>query len=120
MYFWRAFQYFQLVRMYGGVPLVLESQNPIVGDNDANSVPRSSTTACIAQIVKDLDLAKSLLPGKWDGGNWGRITSGAAAALKGRVLLTYASPQFNPNDSRDRWEAAYAANTEAKALLEQN
>lgn len=120
MYFWRAFQYFQLVRMYGGVPLVLESQNPIVGDSDANSVPRSTTTECIAQIVKDLDLAKSLLPGKWDGGNWGRITSGAAAALKGRVLLTYASPQFNPNDSRDRWEAAYVANTEAKALLEQN
>ncbi|WP_293889404.1 MULTISPECIES: RagB/SusD family nutrient uptake outer membrane protein [unclassified Sphingobacterium] len=120
LYFWRAFQYFQLVRMYGGVPLILEPQVPIVGNNEANSIPRSATSECIAQIVKDLDLAKSLLPGKWDAGNWGRITSGAAAALKGRVLLTYASPQFNPNDSRDRWEAAYSANTEAKTLLEQN
>lgn len=120
MYFWRAFQYFQLVRMYGGVPLVLGSQTPTVVNNDANSVPRSTTSECIEQIVKDLDMAKSLLPGKWNAANWGRITSGAAAALKGRVLLTYASPQFNPNDSRDRWEAAYTANIEAKTLLEQN
>lgn len=120
LYFWRAFQYFQLVRMYGGVPLVLSSQTPVVGNNEENSIQRSSTAECVAQIVKDLDMAKSLLPGKWDAANWGRITSGAAAALKGRVLLTYASPQFNPNDSRDRWQAAYTANLEAKNLLEQN
>jgi len=120
MYFWRAFQYFDLVRLYGGVPLILEPQNPTMGENEANSVSRSKTSECIEQIVKDLDLAKSLLPGKWDDANWGRITSGAAAALKGRVLLTYASPQFNPNDSRERWLAAYNANLEAKQLLEQN
>jgi len=120
LYFWRAYQYFQLVRLYGGVPLVLEPQAPVVGDNDVNSIPRSSTAACIEQICKDLDIAKSLLPGRWDAANWGRITSGAAAALKGRVLLTYASPQFNPTDSRDRWEEAYKANLEAKNLLEQH
>ncbi len=120
MYFWRAFQYFDLVRMYGGVPLVLEPQNPIMSENEANAIARSKTSECIVQICKDLDLAKTLLPGKWDNSNWGRITSGAAAAFKGRVLLTYASPQFNPTDLRTRWQDAYAANLEAKELLKQN
>lgn len=121
MYFWRAWQYFELVRLYGGVPLVLEPQNPIAGNNEENSVPRSKTSECIEQIVKDLDMAKSLLPGKWASNtDWGRITSGAAAALKGRVLLTWASPLFNRGDEVARWERAYTANLEAKTLLEQH
>jgi len=74
----------------------------------------------MAQIVSDLDKATSLLPGKWDGGNWGRITSGAAAAFKGRVLLTWASPLFNRTDDVSRWQAAYDANLAAKTLLEAN
>ena len=120
MYFWRAWQYFELVRLYGGVPIVLEAQNPTVDNNEQNSVPRSSTSATIDQICADLDRAMELLPGRWDGANWGRITSGAAAAVKGRVLLTWASPLFNPNDNTERWQRAYTANQEAKALLEQN
>jgi len=120
MYFWRAWQYFELVRLYGGVPLVLEPQSPAVGDIEENSTPRSSTVETITQILSDLDMAMELLPGRWDAANWGRITSGAAAAVKGRVLLTYASPLFNPNDDIERWQAAYDANQEAKTLLEQN
>lgn len=120
LYFWRAFQYFDMVRLYGGVPIVLHVQNASPDNNEANSVPRSKTSECIEQIIADLDMAMSLLPGSWDGSNWGRITSGAAAALKGRVLLTWASPLFNRNDDIARWERAYQANQEAKALLESN
>ncbi|MBD1433208.1 RagB/SusD family nutrient uptake outer membrane protein [Sphingobacterium sp. DN00404] len=120
MYFWRAWQYFELVRLYGGVPLVLVPQSPSVGDIEENSVPRSSTSDCIEQICADLDMAVELLPGSWSGANWGRITSGAAAAVKGRVLLTWASPIYNPNDDVERWQAAYDANQEAKTLLVQN
>ena len=65
-------------------------------------------------------LAISLLPGKWPTADWGRITSGAAAALKGRVLLTWASPLFNRADDRARWQKAYDANIAAKTLLEAN
>ncbi|WP_432713803.1 RagB/SusD family nutrient uptake outer membrane protein, partial [Pedobacter sp.] len=62
-----------------------------------------------------------MLPGKWAAtSDWGRITSGASAALKGRVLLTYASPLFNRNDDRARWQKAYEANLAAKTLLEAN
>ena len=120
LYFWRAWQYFDLVKLYGGVPLVLTPQNPILANTLDNQTPRSSTSACIDQIVADLDMAKSLLPGKWTGVDYGRITSGAAAAFKGRVLLTWASPLFNPNDDTQRWQRAYDANLEAKTLLEAN
>ncbi len=121
MYFWRAWQYFELWRLYGGVPLVLTPQNPISGESDANSVPRSSSSATLEQICADLDLATQLLPGKWASTtDWGRITSGAAAALKGRALLTWASPLFNRNDDVTRWERAYNANAAAKKLLEDN
>lgn len=121
MYFWRAWQYFDLLRLYGGIPLVLEPQTSVGSSEGANQVPRSSSSACIEQIVADLDMAKSLLPGKWtNAADWGRITSGAAAAMKGRVLLTWASPLFNRTDDVQRWQRAYDANTEAKTLLEAN
>ncbi|MXV15196.1 RagB/SusD family nutrient uptake outer membrane protein [Hufsiella ginkgonis] len=120
MYFWRAYQYFELVKLYGGVPLVLEPANPILDGNTSSKIQRSSTDATISQIVADLDQAIKLLPAKWPASDWGRITSGAAAALKGRVLLTYASPQFNRADDRVRWQKAYDANLAAKTLLDAN
>jgi starch-binding outer membrane protein, SusD/RagB family len=120
LYFWRAWQYFDLVRLYGGVPLVLHSQNPIASEGENLEVPRNKTSETIEQIVADLDSAMSLLPGKWPSSDWGRITSGAAAAMKGRVLLTWASPLFNRNDDRARWQRAYDANLAAKTLLEAN
>lgn len=120
MLFWRAWQYFDLVRLYGGVPLALTPQDPILADGNDLQIPRSSSSACIKQISADLDLAMTLLPGKWSSADWGRITSGAAAALKGRVLLTWASPLFNRTDDVTRWEDAYKANLAAKNLLEAN
>ncbi|KDN55869.1 RagB/SusD family nutrient uptake outer membrane protein [Flavobacterium seoulense] len=119
MYFWRAWQYFDLVRLYGGVPLVLTAQSSI-GEGQDLKIPRSSTSACIEQIVADLDKAIALCPPKWDNAEWGRINSGAAAAFKGRVLLTWASPLFNRTDDIARWQRAYDANVEAKTILEAN
>lgn len=119
-YFMRAYMYFNLVKLYGGVPLVLHVQDVVKEDLN---VPRSTTSACIDSIVKDLDSCL-LLPAKWDGsvGNWstadrGRITRGAAAALKAKVLLFWASPQFNPNNDAARWERAYKASSEAYTML---
>ncbi|WP_207492331.1 RagB/SusD family nutrient uptake outer membrane protein [Aridibaculum aurantiacum] len=121
MFFWRAWQYFDLVRLYGGVPIVLEPQSPIgVSDNPSLQVQRSRTEDVINQIVRDLDSATASLPGKWGSADWGRVTSGTAAALKGRVLLTWASPLFNRSDDRGRWQKAYEANLAAKTLLEAN
>jgi hypothetical protein len=123
--FFRAFRYWDIVRIYGGVPLVL---TPLSGvgqaARDSALLPRNSTSACFAQITADLDTAIKYLPGKWTTGSsnaaWGKITSGAAAAFKGRVLLYYASPMFNPNDLQARWQAAYDANLQAKTILDAN
>lgn len=119
MYFWRAWQYFDLLKFYGGVPIVLTAQNPILDDASLAQVPRSSSSECLEQILSDLAKAQELLPAKWaSNDDWGRITKGAVVAFKGRVLLTWASPLFNRNDDVARWQRAYDANTEAKALLE--
>jgi hypothetical protein len=120
--FFRAYRYFDLVQLYGGVPMVLE---PLEGvgqaAKDEAAIPRSTTSESIALIVKDLDYSIANLPGKWTNTNdWGRITSGAAAGFKGRILLHWASPQFNPSDLPARWQAAYDANKQAIELLSAN
>jgi hypothetical protein len=117
--FFRAFKYFSMVRVYGGVPLVLTPLSSVGDENKlADQQPRASTSACIAQITADLDTAIKYLPTKWPNNNdWGHITSGAAAAFKGRVLLTWASPQFNTANDQARWQAAYDASTQAISLL---
>jgi starch-binding outer membrane protein, SusD/RagB family len=109
-FFLRAYTYFRLVRLYGGVPLILKSQQL----NDADlQTPRSKTSECVKAIVSDLDSAAMLLPTNWTGSNLGKVTSAAARAVKGKVLLYWASPQFNPNNDAARWTAAYEANKQA-------
>ena len=121
MYFWRAWQYFELLKQYGGVPIVLTPQDPIVSSGADTQVPRSTSSQTLEQIISDLDMAISLLPAKWSSsGDWGRINGCAAAAFKGRVLLTWASPLFNRNDDVLRWERSYNANLAAYTLLKQN
>ncbi len=106
-FFLRAYTYFKLVRLYGGVPLVLRAQG--VSDEDLQ-VPRSKTSVCIAQIAADLDSAAAYLPKTWTGNDIGRITRSAAMAVKGKALLYWASPQFNyPTTDPARWTAAYNA-----------
>ena len=77
--------------MFGGVPFFDNVQNPIIGDSEGIHlvVPRSSTKECIDFICKDLQTAADYLPARWESENknFGRITSGAALALKGRVEL---------------------------------
>lgn len=102
----RAYTYFSLVKLYGGVPLVLKSQDI---NTDTLNVPRAKTSDCIKQIVQDLDSCYAL-PGKWTAAaDQGRISKDVALALKGKVLMYWASPQFNPTDDPARWTAAYNA-----------
>lgn len=114
--FWRAWCYFSMVKGYGGVPLILEPQDPM--DKEALFIERSSTTACFDQIIKDLEDAIGFLPDKWDSNAYGRIDKGAAMAFKGRVMLFRASPLFNPgNADPQKWKDAYNANLQAVEYL---
>jgi len=121
--FFRAFRYWDIVRINGGIPIVLTPLNGVgQAARDSALLPRNKTSECFAQMSADLDYAIANLPGKWltPNSDWGRLTSGAAAAFKGRVLLYWASPMFNPNDLTERWQAAYDANLKAKQILDAN
>ncbi|WP_243349250.1 RagB/SusD family nutrient uptake outer membrane protein [Parabacteroides sp. FAFU027] len=113
VYFFRAWQYYLLVKTYGGVPIVDHVQVTDVSQAQALEVPRSTTKQCIDFICQGLDTAASMLPARWDDANFGRVTKGAALALAGRARLLYASPLFNRADNADRWQAAYDANKKA-------
>lgn len=107
-HFFRAWMYFNVVKWYGGVPIVTEVQNPEVG----TFTPRSSTKECFQFIINECNtaaqqLAATTTNGGWSGSDWGRVTSGTALALKGRALLLWASPLFNRKNETSRWTDAY-------------
>jgi starch-binding outer membrane protein, SusD/RagB family len=81
-HFMRAYLYHQLVRYYGGVPLVDRSYE--LGEPDY-SIARNTFAECIDFIVKDCDDAIRLLEGKSIA--QGRASKTAAQALKARILL---------------------------------
>jgi hypothetical protein len=121
MYFLRALQYFDLVRIYGGVPIITTVQNASATD-ESIKIPRAKSSEVFEQIIKDFDSAAALLPMKWAtaGADYGRVTAAGALAMKSRVLLTAASPLFNAewdNPGSDRWQKALTAGLEAETAL---
>lgn len=92
--FLRAWEYFELVKRYGGVPLLGDS---VFAITDNVQVPRNSFSDCINYIVSECDNIKDSLRTISDitGSSYGRITKGAAMALKAEALLMAASPLFN-------------------------
>ena len=84
-HFMRAFFYHQLVRYYGGVPIIARSY----GLGEDYSVTRNTWEECVDFIIKDCDTAMLLLKGKTL--DAGRASELAAMALKARMLLYAAS-----------------------------
>lgn len=100
VHFLNAYFYHNLVRLYGGVPLVKSTFSL----DDDFFIPRSTLDESIQYIVEECDLAASLLPLTHEAENIGRATKGAALALKSRILLYAASELYN-NTS---WAGGYA------------
>lgn len=131
-HFLRAYFYHQLVRYYGGVPLI----SKVYGLNEDYTAARNSFDECTKFIVADCDTAIQYLTGKSLGK--GRTTALAAMALKSRFLLyaasdlhdiptaktksavisAYSKPEvlgYVSGDRNARWQTAKAA---AKAILD--
>ena len=131
-HFLRGYYYQQLLRYYGGVPLISKPY----GLNEDYSIARNTYDECVKFITADLDKAATLLDGKTL--EDGRCNKTAAMALKARVLLYAASDQhdgptlrakvpamaayqninlvaYTTGDRAARWQAARAA---AKAVLD--
>lgn len=132
VHFLRAYYYHQLVRYYGGVPLVSKSY----GLNEDYTVDRNTFEECVNFIVKDCDDALQLLNGK--NIDKGRASPLSTMALKSRILLyaasdlhdiptakakssliaSYANPEllgYLSGDRNARWKAAQTA---AKAVVD--
>jgi starch-binding outer membrane protein, SusD/RagB family len=96
--FLRAFYYFNLVRSYGGVPLMPESPNYVT-----YNIPRSSVDSVYAYIEKDLRTAAILLPIKFESAEeFGQATRYAALAY----LMKVAVYQAKPGIPSDKWQEA--------------
>ncbi|MBQ3245886.1 MAG: RagB/SusD family nutrient uptake outer membrane protein [Bacteroidales bacterium] len=101
----RAYYYAELIKMYGGVPIIESSKD------EGQMVPRSTYDEVVEYIVKEIDDHKADLAVNWNNytDREGRFTLGAALAIKARVLLYAASPLHNENNSKKKWERAAAA-----------
>ncbi|SDK84563.1 Starch-binding associating with outer membrane [Catalinimonas alkaloidigena] len=86
-YFMRAYYYHQLVRYFGGVPLI---DRPYELNEPDYMAPRNTFEECVDFIISDCDMAAQLLPVKGDIAS-GRANATAAMALKARILLYAAS-----------------------------
>lgn len=82
-YFMRAFLYFNLVRAFGGVPMITE----VVNADDDFVVPRSSESEIYDLIEDDLLAAIDLLPVTWDPFFIGRVNKSAAQGILAKVYL---------------------------------
>lgn len=79
----RAYYYFNLVRMFKNIPLLLE---PLTATN-IYDVTQAKPEEVYAQIEKDLNEAIAVLPSTVPIGEMGRLSKGAAKALLGKVYL---------------------------------
>lgn len=121
-----AFNYSELLKQFGGLPLVDKVVS--LTDEDYMKRPRSTFDQTVEYIVQLCDDAADLLPIEHPDYDYGRATQGAALALKSRVLLYAASPLWNnPDKTEDspfrgqydsnKWERAARA---AKDVIDLN
>jgi starch-binding outer membrane protein, SusD/RagB family len=127
--FLRAFYYFELIKRYGGVPIIVDALE--LGDKTSD-IKRNALDECVKFIIDECDSAALKLPVKYADNELGRATKGAAMALKAKVLLYAASDLWNDpswaggysnpelislpaGDRTERWIAAAVA---AKAVID--
>ena len=118
--FLRAYYYFELIKRYGGVPIIEEI---LVPGDDYLKYNRNTLEECIAYIIAGCDSAVANLPIAQTDGELGRASGAAALALKAKVLLYAASELWNdpswaagytkpelislpPGNRMERWQAA--------------
>jgi hypothetical protein len=80
--FLRAYFYFELVKYFGDVPLVIDKR---LGADEVTKIDRTPGSEVFAQIEQDLIFAASVLD--WNDPIKGRITKGACLSLLGKAYL---------------------------------
>jgi hypothetical protein len=116
----RAFYYLQLIKRYGGVPLI---ETPYEVVHDFSKDKRSSFEECADFIIADCDAALAIpepasptIGFRWSisDNERGKLTRGFAYAVKSQTALYAASPLWYQDGSKYTWE--YAATITGEAL----
>jgi hypothetical protein len=93
--FLRGWFFWKLLQQYG--PFV-KLTHRVGQTEDATKYPRAPFDTCVAYINQLMDEAAAHLPAAWTvSGNYGRVSKGAALAVKAQVALLAASPLWNGN-----------------------
>jgi hypothetical protein len=79
----RAYFFLKLVGLYGDIPLIAKNFNP----EEGKTISRTKADAVYAFIEKELSEVTSVLPNSYAASDKGRITKGAALAIKARANL---------------------------------
>ncbi|WP_028296214.1 RagB/SusD family nutrient uptake outer membrane protein [Olivibacter sitiensis] len=94
--FLRALHYYQLVKAFGGVPIVTEPVSSL--DPGETQIPKSTEEEVYEQIVSDLTVAMENLPDSYGNAanvNKARATKGAANALMAKVSAQRPNRDYN-------------------------
>lgn len=103
--FLRANFYFDLVRLFGNVPLILKQLSP-----SEYSQTQTSPDLVYAQIARDLQAAAYALPAMVPAVEKGRVTKWAAKSLMGRVFLYYTG-YYNKTEINDNTGFSFSADS---------
>jgi hypothetical protein len=117
----RAFYYWDLLIRYGPMPVV---DKPFELTADFKELTRPAYNDDVQFIVKDCNdaIAEQQLPYRITTNNddRGRFTKAVAYAIKSEALLFNASPLWNPENDKTKWQAAATAAQEAITALTTN
>jgi hypothetical protein len=111
----RAMFYFYLLRLYGPVVILGDTEIDPDAPMKDMQLPRNSVDECVSFITSELQAAANELPVMpANDDSYGRITKGIALAFRAQTLLLAASPIYNGNT-----ELASLKNNDGKALVSQ-
>ncbi len=82
--FLRSYAYFELMRIFGKVPLIDKPVSP----EEAAKIPRTDLATLYNFITSEIEASVAGLKNVYDAANKGRITKSAAHAMLGRIYLT--------------------------------
>lgn len=108
--FLRALHYFNMIKRYGGVPIITEPQEL----TDDLFVSRETMDNSFEFVINELEEAVDLLPETYGSRSVdvGKANKYSAMAFLGRIYLYWASPLYNPQNDISRWEKAVNVNKE--------
>ncbi|CAL1520478.1 RagB/SusD family nutrient uptake outer membrane protein [Chitinophaga sp. MM2321] len=117
----RAYYYWELIKMYGGMPVV---DKPFDLTADFVNLKRDAFNDCVQFIVKDCKeaIAEPQLPWRITTGETdrSRFTKAVAYAIMSEATLFNASPLWNPDNNVEKWQQAATLSKEALDALTGN